>query len=204
MQTATLEAKTRPSLGKNSAKQSRKKGLVPGVVYGSKGTALNIEFEASELEKIFRTTKNANTLITLTVQDGDQRKEFTTLPRELSKDAISQKFLHVDFFAVDKNAPIKTVVKLKFTGVSPGVKMGGNISYNLFSLKVKSLPEEVPDFIEIPLSVLELGSVYRVKDVAVSAGIEFLNGAHETIVKVDSPKGAEDEAAKVEAAKGKK
>lgn len=204
MQTATLEANTRENLGKNTTKQIRKAGKMPGVVYGNKTEPLHIEFEASAVEKIFRTTKNHNTLITLQVKEGEKVRELTVLPREMSKDAISQKFIHIDFFLIDIAEPIKTVVKLKFVGVSPGVKMGGNMSHNLVSLKIRSLPREVPDFIEIPLGVLELGTTFKVRDLNLGEGIEILNDGHETIVRVDALKGQEADPAKAaEAAGGK-
>ncbi len=196
MQTALLEAKKRNSLGKNDAKKIRLEGFIPGVIYGEKQEPLHILFSEREVEKIYRISNNKNTLIVLKIDSDGTMLEETVLARDISKDALTQRFIHVDFIRIDVKKPIRTVVKIKFSGICPGVKMGGVLMHNLSSLKIFSLPREVPDFIDISLASLELGKNIRVRDLNLGEGIQILNGPEETIVHVETPKGYDEESAK--------
>ena len=178
-----LKADTRPGGGKGEARKLRAAGRVPGVLYGSGVEATPVAVDVRELYHALHTSAGANVLVGLVV-DG---KEHLVLPREIQRDHVRGKYLHVDFLAVRRDVKITVEVPVHVAGEAPGVKVGGVIEHHLWDVQVECLPSDVPDTIEADISNLELGDGLRVGDLAVPPAVTILTNPDELVLAVVTP-----------------
>jgi len=117
---------------------------------------------------------------------------------------LTDQIRHVDFLELFDDKEVSMHIPIKLTGTSPGVKMGGKLVQKLRKLRVKALPGNMPQEVEVPMESLEVGKSFRVEQVQLT-NAKVLNNADDTIVSVVMSRAlrqAEQEAAK--AAKGAK
>ncbi len=195
MQTIELAAKARTELGKNYSKQFRKNGSTPAVVYGAKSEPAHILVDSKEVGKFYRNYSKQNVLVKITINNNGSTSEVTAFLKEFAKNHLTQEILHVDFMKVDETHPIKADIQLKFIGAAPGVKKGGQLMTKLRQLKIKALPQNIPDTIDIDLSTLEVGQSIRVKDIDTKGLFNIEVPGNEIIILVESLKAAETPAA---------
>jgi large subunit ribosomal protein L25 len=199
-----LIANKREDSGKGVARKLRAAGRVPGVLYGKGVDPVALSVDGRDLIHVFHTGAGTNVLIDLDV-DGTNH---LAMPREVQRDHIKGRFLHVDFIAVSRDQRITITVPVRLVGESPGVKLGGVLEHHLWDVQVECLPTNVPDAIEADVSVLEeIGQSLKVADLVAPEGATILTAADESVVAVQQPQArieleeaAEEEAA--EAAEG--
>ena len=148
----------RANLGKKDAKALRLDSYVPCVLYG--GTE-QVHFSAPAI--LFR-----ELLYTPEVHIVDLNVEGTTY-RAIVQDAqfhpVNEMLLHVDFLELQEGTEVKMEVPVQFVGVSPGVQQGGKLVTKLRKVKVRALPENLPDSVQVDISDLELGKSIKVNKV---------------------------------------
>ena len=148
----------RANLGKKEAKQLRLESYVPCVLYGG---AEQVHFSAPAI--LFR-----ELLYTPEVHIVDLNVEGTTY-RAIVQDAqfhpVNEMLLHVDFLELQDGKEVKMDVPVQFVGTSPGVQQGGKLVTKLRKVKVKALPENLPDSVQVDISDLELGKSIKVNKV---------------------------------------
>ncbi|MDY5919314.1 MAG: 50S ribosomal protein L25, partial [Treponema sp.] len=120
MSKQTLNAKTRTVTGKTAAKNLRKEGRIPAVVYNAKGEATSIDVDEVEFNKIWRTI-TPTTSIVLNI-DG---KENVALIKDVEYNIRNDKALHADFFVPDADQKLVMKIKVHFQGTPAGVLKGG-------------------------------------------------------------------------------
>ncbi|HLB62448.1 MAG TPA: 50S ribosomal protein L25 [Actinomycetota bacterium] len=178
-----LKAERREGTGKGVARKLRASGRVPAVLYGQGVVPVAVSVDARELFHALHTAGGANVLVDL-VLDG---KELLTLPREVQRDHIKGRYVHVDFLAIRRDEKVKVDVPVRVVGASPGVKAGGLLEHHLWELHVECLPKDVPDGIEADASSLEIGDGLRVGDIPAPSGVTILTNPEETVVTVATP-----------------
>ena len=119
MSKQTLNAKTRTVTGKTAAKNLRKEGRIPAVVYNAKGEATSIDVDEVEFNKIWRTI-TPTTSIVLNI-DG---KENVALIKDVEYNIRNDKALHADFFVPDADQKLVMKIKVHFQGTPAGVLKG--------------------------------------------------------------------------------
>lgn len=163
MKSITIKGSERESVGKSSTKALRNAGMVPCVLYG--GTEAAVHFSAEE--KAFKNlvyTPNVHTVV-IELEGG---KKFNAILQDIQFHPVSDKILHIDFYQLHDDKEITLDVPVKITGNSKGVMAGGVLNLNLRKLKVKALPANLPDFVEVNISNLEMGNKLYVTDVPVN------------------------------------
>lgn len=194
-----LVATPRDGAGKGVARKLRAAGRVPAVLYGHGMEPLSLSVDALELLHVFHTGAGTNVLVDLEV-DG---AEHLAMPREIQRDHIKGKYIHVDFLAVRRDERIVVSVPVRIVGESPGVKAGGVVEHHLWELQVECLPTNVPEGIDADISTLDIGSSLRVADLVAPDGVTILSNSEDSVVAVQQPQAPvelEEEAA--EAAEG--
>lgn len=199
----TLSATLREEAGKGASRRLRRESIVPAIVYGGKAGAndrkpVAISLKANELNKALENEAFYNSVITLVV-DG---KEEQVLLKDLQRHPAKPMIWHADFLRVSKASKIKAHVPLHFINEEAcvGVKLGGGkIAHQLTSIDVICSAGDLPEFIEVDLAAVEVGTVIHLSDLKLPKGVESLalsHGAeHDTsVVTVTAPKGG-DEAA---------
>ncbi len=178
-----LEAERREGTGKGVARKLRAAGKVPAVLYGHGMDPISFSVDSKDLYHVLHTGAGTNVLVGLVV-DG---KEHLALPREIQRDHIRGRFVHVDFLAIRRDEVITVDVPVRVVGESPGVKSGGVVEHHLWDLHLECLPGDVPEAIEADVSSLELGSALRVGDLVAPAGVTILTPVEETVLSVVTP-----------------
>ncbi|CAM3589314.1 MULTISPECIES: 50S ribosomal protein L25 [Sphingobacterium] len=197
MKSIAISGSVRQNVGKRDAKELRYQGLVPAVLYGGKEqTALSVS--AADLKPVLYT---ADVIIVELNVDGQTKR---AIVQDAQFHPLTDLVTHVDFLELFDDKEVSLNIPIKLTGTSPGVKMGGKLVQKLRNLRVKALPANLPQEIEVPMESLEVGKSYRVAQVQLD-NAKVLNNADDTIVSVIMSRAlrqAEQEAAK--AAKGGK
>ncbi len=127
------------------------------------------------------------------------KEEKDILIREIQKDSVSGKFLHVDFYEVPLTEKIKLSVPLEFFGESEAVKdLGGGLVKNIMEGEIEALPKDLPHDLRVSLSKLNtFEDDVKIKDIEVPEGVKILANPEEVVVSVIPPR-AEEELAELE------
>ena len=184
MSKQTLEAKLRTATGKTAAKNLRKEGRIPAVVYNSKGEATSIEVGEVEFNKIWRTI-TPTTAITLKV-DG---KESLALIKDVEYNIRNDKVLHADFFTPDADEKLVMKIKVHYTGTPAGVLKGGFKKERNNEIKIKACIADLPETITADISGINVSEALRVKDLKLDSKVEVLTGAEMPLVTVSPARG---------------
>jgi large subunit ribosomal protein L25 len=197
MEKVVLKAEKRDVVGKQ-VNALRRAGKLPAVVYGRHMEPINVLLDAHTASlTLGRLTSSS--LVTIEL-DGTQ---YPTLVREKQRDYIKNRLLHVDFLAVSLTENIRANVIVNFVGVSLAVKdYNAVFVVNLSSLEVECLPTELPERIDVDISVLARpGDGIRVRDVKVADNVRLLDDP-DTMVAVATFAKVEEEAVAVPGAEG--
>ncbi|MBE8713653.1 50S ribosomal protein L25/general stress protein Ctc [Sphingobacterium hungaricum] len=197
MKSIAISGSLRENVGKRDAKGLRYQGLVPAVLYGGEKQT-HFSVSAADLKTVLYTPEVI--FLDLTI-DG---KKSRAIVQEAQFHPLTDLVTHIDFLELSDSKEVSINIPIKLTGTSPGVKLGGKLVQKLRSLRVKALPNNLPQEIEVPLESLEVGKSFRVGKVELKDA-KVLNNADDTIVSVIMSRAlrqAEQEAAK--ASKGGK
>jgi len=167
-----ITARKRETQGTGAARRLRRKGLVPGIVYGGEKDAVNIELDHKDLYLNLKNERFHASILTLEL--GDAREQ--VLLRAVNMHPYKPQVQHVDFQRVVKNRKLHMKVPLHFVNAekSPGVKdQGGVASHVLNELDITCFPDDLPEFIEVDLIDLAVGKSLHVRDLALPKGVEL-------------------------------
>jgi large subunit ribosomal protein L25 len=184
---ATLKAEVRDGTGKGVARKLRAQGRVPGVLYGSGVEPTPIHMSGQDLRHLFHQQAS---LVDLEVEG----ETHLVIPRDVQRDHLHGRYIHVDFFAVSRTEKVTLTVEIRETGDAPGVKSGGVIEHHLRDVDILCMPGDVPDGIEADLSNLEIGDMLRVSDLIVPEGVEMLSDPDTPVISVVTPAALRTEA----------
>jgi large subunit ribosomal protein L25 len=174
--------------GKTKPGVLRRKDMVPAVVYGNKMN-LSIQCAAAELHQTFARA-GESTLVELDV-DG---KKIPVLFKEVSFHPVSDREIHVDFYAVDMTKEIETMVPVQFTGEAPALKtLGGVFVVAHDHVTVRCLPSDLPRQIAVSIAGLEaFHSAVSVKDLIVPKGVKVMDEPTTVLALVQEPRKEEE------------
>ncbi|MDK2777228.1 MAG: 50S ribosomal protein L25/general stress protein Ctc [Pseudomonadota bacterium] len=206
----TLSAELREDAGKGASRRLRRENGVPAIVYGGKAGGNDrkptaITLKANELNKLLEDEAFYSSIITLNVGGKDEQVILKDLQRHPAKALV----WHADFLRVNKSTKIKATVPVHFTNEEAcvGVKLGGGkITHQLTSLDIVCSAGDLPEFIEVDMSNVEVGTVVHLSDLKLPKGVEaqaLTHGAeHDTAVVTvaAAPKAAADEEGEAESA----
>jgi large subunit ribosomal protein L25 len=197
MKSIAISGSVRQNVGKRDAKGLRYDGQVPAVLYGGT-TQTHLSVSAADLKAVLYT---ADVVIVELNFDG---KSVRAIVQDAQFHPLTDLVTHIDFLELFDDKEVSLNIPIKLTGTSPGVRLGGKLVQKLRKLRVKALPNNLPQVIEVPMESLEVGKSFRVDQVKLE-NAKVLNNADDTIVSVIMSRAlrqAETEAAK--AAKGGK
>lgn len=182
MKTIEIKGQLRGSVGSKSAKQLRREGQVPCVVYGGDE---NIHFHADEreLNKLIYTPNVY--LIQLDI-DG---KQYSVVMREPQYHPVSDKLIHLDFVEVIAGRPVSIMLPVALVGNPIGVRNGGVLRRNAKKLMVRGIIDDIPDEISLDISDMRIGHSKKVADLNFP-GIDFLEAGNRVVVAVKTSRKA--------------
>jgi large subunit ribosomal protein L25 len=184
-----LNAEIRESSLKPTAIRSA--GLIPAEIYGKEFENQHITVSAKEFGKVFAEA-GENTIVNLKIAG----KTYPVIINDYQKNAISDKFMSVDFFKVRLDEKITAPVPLEFIGESIAVKdMGGVLVKSMDEVEIEALPSNLPHSIKIDISAIKEidGSIF-IKDIAANENYKFISDPETVIATVTLPEEEEVEA----------
>ena len=183
----TLNAQARTDLGKGASRRLRHAANIPAVVYGGNKAAESVTILAKEIAKLFENEAAYSHVIELNVDGTKQNVIVKAMQRHPSKQFI----MHADFIRVVAGQKLTAIVPVHFVGEDAPVKKGGEISHVLNEIEVTCLPKDLPEFIEVDLSALEIGAIVHLSDLKAPKGVEFVALAHgddKAVANVHAPR----------------
>lgn len=187
----SLEVTKREVRPRSLRNKLRHEGKVPAIVNGYKVESTPIAVNAAELEKILR-ENGLNTVITISLEG----KKVNTLIKEYQSDTFTRNLTHVEFLSVDMNEETEVEAEVTLIGESAGVKAGGVLAQNLYTVVVSATPDKLPERVEIDVTSLEIGDSLTVADLPKNNEYTIVTDPEEQIVAVTEPQEiSEDEEA---------
>jgi large subunit ribosomal protein L25 len=200
-----LPAKVRDGHGKGVARQLRRQGLTPAVLYGRGGENVSLAIDPLLFSKATDPARTINTVYRLEIeQDGAPAQTVTCMVVDYQRDSVRDDLLHVDFMRVDPDQQVQRKIPVSYVGRAAGVMKGGRLKTFRRIVKVAAKPFELPVELSIDLTPLDAGETLRIKDVSLP-GTTFLENPQDPLAFVEMPKAKkEEEAAPAKKAPGKK
>jgi large subunit ribosomal protein L25 len=181
-----LKATKRDKTGKGQARELRRHGLIPAVLYGPKMEAMALSVSVKDLQGVYKESGSEHMVLNLIIDNGGTQKK-TAMIKELQTAPATSNYLHVDFYEIALDQAIVVNVPVEVVGTSKGVERGGYLQVVRHSLEVSCLPTDVPTSIPIDISGLDIGDSVHVEDITVGEKVSLLYDTNFTVVTVVAP-----------------
>jgi large subunit ribosomal protein L25 len=191
MKSIAISGSPRENVGKRDAKGLRYQGLVPAVLYGG-ATQTHFAVSAADLRAVVYTP------VVHFIEIEVAGVKSKAIIKDMQFHPLTEQLIHIDFLLLDEKKPVTIEIPVKLTGTSPGVKVGGKLVQKLRKLRVKALPKDHLDNIEVSIEELEVGKSVKVSEISLP-NLTITNAQEDTIVSVTTSRAlrqAEQEAGK--------
>jgi large subunit ribosomal protein L25 len=187
MKSVALNAFSRTQARRGEVKKLRDGGRIPAVIYGRQQKPQNLEVAVKDMENLVHHSVSEILLVDLAVKD-DPRPKRLALVQEVQHHALSGKMMHIDFHEVAEDEKVTIMVPVETTGEAAGVKNGGGVlEHVLFKIKARALPKDLPEFISLDVTSLEIGQAIHIGDIKPPPGVEILGDKHISVIAVAAP-----------------
>ncbi len=164
-----LTATRRTGIGRSAVRKIKAQGAVPAVIYGGKSQPESLQVSKRDISNILSHASGENVLVEIEIEGEAGR---VALMQEVQHSPLGGDILHVDFHAISMDEMIEADVPLEPTGIAEGVKtFGGLLEQNIRSLEIECLPKDLPDFISVDVSKLNIGDSIHVRDLPLPEGV---------------------------------
>ena len=181
-----LNVDIRKEQGTSAARRTRLQNKVPAVVYHSGVEATPLSVDKISLNKALRT---GQMIFEVNVEDKDQ----FVLVKEIQHHPVTDEIIHIDFQKVKEDEKISLEVAVRSSGEAQGVKLGGLLVQMLNSVTIKCRPAEIPEFLEIDVTDMEMNTNLFVRDITLPTDVEMLTADDIAVVSVQEPKEEKEE-----------
>ena len=166
-----IDAEPRSDTGKGASRRLRHTGQVPGIIYGVRKDPVMISLSHNELSLHLEHEAFYSHILSLKIGGKKQQVILKDLQRHPGKPFI----MHVDFLRVSATEKLKTQVPLHFIDEEgcPGIKMGGVCSHLITHVEVSCLPKDLPEFIEVDMSSMDMGDTVMMTELVLPEGVEL-------------------------------
>jgi len=167
-----LAASIRKDLGKSATRRLRRQEMVPAVIYGAGKEPVSITLGHNQL---LHSTENEAFFSHILSIDVDGKKEKVII-KALQRHPAKSILMHADFLRVSMKEKLKVNVPLHFIGEdeAPGSKQGGVVTHDLVDIEIQCLPGDLPEYIEVDVSALEIGDSLHLSDIKLPDGMEIV------------------------------
>ena len=193
-ETYELKAEARERVGKGSARELRRNGFIPAVIYGDKQAPISIAINTNEVTKRIHAGGFMTTVATIDV-DG---KKYQVLPKDYQLDPVRDFVLHVDFLRVSGNTQVTVEIPVHFVNEdkSPGLKVGGVLNIVRHEVEVQCPANAIPEFFTVDLSGHKIGDSIHISEVTLPKGVTPTIADRDfTIATIVAPAAGIDESA---------
>ncbi|MFM2391484.1 MAG: hypothetical protein RLZZ437_3039 [Pseudomonadota bacterium] len=183
-----LVAEVRTGTGKGAARQARRDGYVPGIIYGAGQEPTPIKLQYNMLLKRLKAGRFLSTLINIKV---DGHKDSHVICRGVQRDIVKDLPTHIDFMRLADDSRINLFIHVDFVGheASPGLKRGGTLTVVRAEVELEVLAGDIPDHITVDLTGKNVGDVIHINDVVLPAGAKPTISRNFVIANIAAPSG---------------
>ncbi len=183
----TIEVTSRKAMRAGNV-EGRKGGFVPAVVYGPKQESTPI-FMSERFFVFNGTNDDDNSIYTL---KGDSFDGTKVMIKEISKNPMGSKILHVDLYAPDMSKPVRVEIELDFQGEPESVKEGGLLQTLRRTIEIECPASDIPESISVDISALAMGETLKMGDVNVPSKYTVLSAPEYAVISVTEAKSEEE------------
>ena len=181
-----LEAQVRTGTGKGAARQARRDGMVPGIVFGGDNDPLPINLEFNKLLTMLRKGRFKATLFNMKVEGHD---DVRVICRDVQRHVVKDLPTHVDFMRLKRTTQINLFINVDVIGEenSPGLKKGGVMTLLRPEIELIVTASDIPESITVDISALEIGDSLTISDVTLPAGSKPVIDRDFVVAQVSAP-----------------
>lgn len=185
MKKFSLTVTSREGTGRSASRRLRKAAKIPAILYGKHTKPENLAISAPEFIKLLKEIAGRAALIEL---KRDAGATALSILQEIQRDPITDKYLHLDLQEVKENEKMVISVSVHIVGDAYGVvKESGILENALHRLRIRCLPQDLPDFIEVDVTELKVGEAIHVSELKSIKGVEFMDNPSLVVVLVAAP-----------------
>ncbi|MCK5480796.1 MAG: 50S ribosomal protein L25/general stress protein Ctc [Gammaproteobacteria bacterium] len=191
-----LTAESRADTGKGASRRLRHAGKIPAIIYGGGKDPQSLTLSHNEVLRNLEHEAFYSHILSVRI-DG---KETRAILRDLQRHPSRHLILHMDLQRISETEKLKTHAPLHFIGEdeAPGVKAGGLVSHDLTEVSIECLPKDLPEFIEVDISALDIGDSIHLSGLKVPEGVTLLElargeGHDQNVVSIHVKRVVEEE-----------
>ena len=188
-----LRVKPRKRIGKSGAREVRKEGNIPAILYGRGEDPVPLVVSPDELKRALSNSAGINTILELEIDGSESPEKKFSMVQEIQKDPLKNRVIHLDFLAIDMEKSIKVKVPVNTKGRSEGERRGAKLEQLMRTIDLECLPGDIPDSIEIDVSDLEMGDFVDIDGLSLGEGVAPLRSGSEKVVQVVAQRTQEEE-----------
>jgi large subunit ribosomal protein L25 len=175
MKQITLKTTSRENLGRTASKHLRQSGTIPAVIYGESGHR-NLAVDAHEFAMAYRSFSGSAALIELKGKDDEAGEPLYAIIQELQRNPRTDSFIHIDFKEIVRGKDMEADIPVHTRGTADGVRnYGGVLELGTHTLRVRCRPRNLPEFILIDVTALEIGRSIHLSEIEPPEGVTFLD-----------------------------
>ncbi|MDQ7192308.1 50S ribosomal protein L25/general stress protein Ctc [Staphylococcus felis] len=160
----------------------REAGKVPAVVYGYGTKNVSVKVDEVEFIKVIREVGRNGV-----IQLGVGSKEIKVMVSDYQFDPLKNQITHIDFLAINMSEERTVEVPVHLIGEAPGAKEGGVVEQPIFDLEITATPDNIPEYLEVDISGLEIGDSISVSEIKVSGDFTIENNPEDAVASVVAP-----------------
>ncbi|WP_040726186.1 50S ribosomal protein L25/general stress protein Ctc [Thiomicrorhabdus sp. Kp2] len=186
-------AEIRTEEGKGASRRLRNTGKVPAIIYGAGKDAVSVSFSGNFIKKAFQNNDNFNSVLTVDVTGGESE---SCVVKDIQRHPSTGEVSHIDLQRAGANNKLTKKVPLNFVGQakSPGVKLGGLMSFLQATVEVSCLAKDLPTKIDVDVSAMNAGTSMRLSQLVMPEGVILTALSHgnadydQAVVNIGAPK----------------
>jgi large subunit ribosomal protein L25 len=183
MHTVQISGSIRTVDGKGGARRVRAEGQIPAVIYGAGEQSTPIALDNHELERIMRKHGGETFVLDLKIK-GRESTDLTAIIKEMQRDPVSSRILHVDLQHVSMTQNVHVHVPVHIVGTAAGVKEGGILEISCREVEVECQVGQIPERIDVDVTNLSKGDAIHVRDLVPPPGVTVLTTGDRTVATI--------------------
>lgn len=187
MELLNLKAQPRVARGKGGARQTRRAGRVPAVLYGGDGGPLSLSIDGRAFLRVLHGELGEHAVVQLEIE-GQPELNSPAIVKQVQHDPVYGHVLHADLFRIRLDQKIKTMVPIHLEGRAKGILEGGVLDHQLREIEVECPPLEVPKYIIVNIETLEIGHSLHVSDIVAPDNVVILTPSDRPVVAIHAPR----------------
>lgn len=183
----SLEVSKRALRPRANRNKLRHEGQIPGIINGYQIESTPISVATSAFKRILK-DEGLNAVVRVSIEG----KEYNTLIHQITTETFTKEINHIELLSVNMSEETEVEAEIVLVGEAPGVKLGGALTQNLYSVIVSATPDKLPEKIEVDISKLSIGQSITVADLETTADFTIVTDDAEQICAISEARAAEE------------